>query len=225
MPERGHDGRLALREACDEPTPWPRGSHDLADGQVLMVVPDVAPRQPAAVLVFFHGAGGDGRQSLSLVEAEAARRGIVVVAPTSLGPTWDLLAGGLGPDVATLQSVLAELFVAHPVDRTRVAVGGFSDGASYALSIGLANGDVFSHVLAFSPGFAAPPARVGAPFVYVAHGVDDRVLPIDRTSRQVVPSLRHAGYDVTYHEFEGGHGVPVQVVAPGLDQLVAGSRH
>jgi predicted esterase len=35
-----------------------------------------------------------------------------------------------------------------------LAVSGFSDGASYALSIGPANGDLFTHVMAFSPGFA-----------------------------------------------------------------------
>jgi phospholipase/carboxylesterase len=28
--------------------------------------------------------------------------------------------------------------------------------ASYALSLGIANGNLFSHVLAFSPGFLAP---------------------------------------------------------------------
>ena len=64
-----------------------------------------------------------------------------------------------------------------------VTVCGFSDGASYALSIGLANGDLFGHVLAWSPGFVAPPEFVGRPRVFVSHGTDDRVLPIDRCSR------------------------------------------
>jgi phospholipase/carboxylesterase len=34
-----------------------------------------------------------------------------------------------------------------------VALGGFSDGASYALSLDLTNGDLFASLIAFSPGF------------------------------------------------------------------------
>lgn len=188
-----------------------------------MVVPDAAPSDRLPVLVFFHGAGGDGRQSLDLIASEAVGRGIVVIAPTSEAPTWDLLAGGLGPDVAALQSTLGTLMESHPVDTARMALGGFSDGASYALSLGLANGDSFSHLLAFSPGFAAPPTQVGAPSVFVSHGVDDDVLPIDATSRQLVPNLEQAGYRVTYEEFDGGHGVPIAVAQRALDQFV-GSR-
>jgi hypothetical protein len=56
------------------------------------------------------------------------------------------------------------------VDPTRLAVGGFSDGTSYALSLGLTNGDLFSHVLAFSPGFAVPARRRGRPRLFLSHG-------------------------------------------------------
>ncbi len=34
---------------------------------------------------------------------------------------------------------------------------GFSDGASYALSLGVPNGDLFTHIVAFSPGFMRLP--------------------------------------------------------------------
>jgi poly(3-hydroxybutyrate) depolymerase len=47
------------------------------------------------------------------------------------------------------------------VDPQRICVSGFSDGASYALSLGLANGDLFTHVAAFSPGFMRPPCTQG----------------------------------------------------------------
>jgi hypothetical protein len=56
----------------------------------------------------------------------------------------------------------------------------FSDGASYALTLGLTNGDLLDSVLAFSPGFAAPMVTHGAPRVSISHSDDDRVLPIDR---------------------------------------------
>jgi len=49
-------------------------------------------------------------------------------------------------------------------DPARVTLGGFSDGATYALSIGLANGDLFPQVIGCSPGFIAqaPPPAIAA---------------------------------------------------------------
>jgi predicted esterase len=38
------------------------------------------------------------------------------------------------------------------IDPVRLAVGVFSDGASYALSLGIPSADLYTHVLAFSPG-------------------------------------------------------------------------
>ena len=86
-----------------------------------------------------------------------------------------------------------------------------SDGASYALALGLCNGDVFPTVLAFSPGFLVAPDRVGRPRLFVSHGTVDAVLPIDACSRAFVPALERAGYDVRYREFDGGHTVPPPV--------------
>lgn len=62
-----------------------------------------------------------------------------------LGP-----AGDYGPDVEIMDRALAEVFGNCTVDSTHVAVEGFSDGASFALSVGLTNGDLFTHVIAFS---------------------------------------------------------------------------
>jgi phospholipase/carboxylesterase len=102
------------------------------------------------------------------------------------------------------------------VDPARVGVGGYSDGASYALSLGLANGDLFSDVLAFSPGFLAPAGQTGSPRIFVSHGTQDGGLPIDSCSRRIVPQLERAGYEVRYREFEGGHVVP-----PGIAREAA----
>jgi phospholipase/carboxylesterase len=133
-----------------------------------------------------------------------------------------VIRGGYGPDVAFLEQALSAVFARFAVGP--LAVSGFSDGASYALSIGLANGDLFGHVLAWSPGFMAPPDLAGRPRVFVSHGTDDRVLPIDRCSRRLVPVLRADGYDVRYEEFEGGHVVPPDVLAASLDWFGARPR-
>jgi phospholipase/carboxylesterase len=134
--------------------------------------------------------------------------------------TWDVIRGGYGPDVRFIDQALAAVFARFAVGS--VAVSGFSDGASYALSIGLANGDLFGHVLAWSPGFMAPAEAVGRPRVFVSHGTDDRVLSIDRCSRRLVPVLRAEGYDVRYDEFAGGHMVPPGILAASLDWLEQG---
>lgn len=197
----------------------PRGGRDeplgLAPGRDGVVHVPASAGAAAPVLVFLHGATGSGRSHMRAVLAAADRHGVVLVAPDSRhAVTWDLIASRrFGPDVAFLDRVL-EAVADHPdldVDTTRLALGGVSDGASYALSVGLANGDVFPAVLAFSPGFALVPGAVGRPRVFVSHGTADPILPIDRCSRSFVPGLREAGYDVRLDEFAGGHTVPPTV--------------
>jgi phospholipase/carboxylesterase len=129
--------------------------------------------------------------------------------------------GGFGPDVTFLDAALRETFAQLRADPARLGIGGFSDGASYALSLGLANGDLFRWVLAFSPGFAAPPDAVGRPRIYVAHGTEDDVLPIERCSRRLVPRLQAAGYTVRYEEFAGGHSVPDWAAREALGLVLA----
>jgi predicted esterase len=112
------------------------------------------------------------------------------------------------------------VFARYAVDPARVAVGGFSDGASYALSLGLANGDLFAGVIAFSPGFMAPPQRRGTPRIFISHGVRDEVLPIDTTSRELVPRLRREDYAVDYREFADGHVVPPDIAREAIGWLL-----
>jgi phospholipase/carboxylesterase len=45
----------------------------------------------------------------------------------------------------------------------------------------------------------------------VSHGTADPILPIDSCSRLFVPALLGAGYEVRFHEFDGGHTVPPPV--------------
>ena len=50
--------------------------------------------------------------------------------------------------------------------------------------------------------------------MFVSHGTRDQVLPIERCSRRIVPTLRDDGYDVAYVEFDGRHEAPPAVVTP-----------
>jgi phospholipase/carboxylesterase len=180
------------------------------------------PAKPAPLLLTLHGAGGQARQMTDDVLIEAAEsRGFLILSPESRGRTWDIILGANGPDVAFLDEALGSLLSAYAVDGERIAIGGFSDGASYALSLGLINGALFSDILAFSPGFAAPTETHDTPRVFVSHGVHDQVLPIDPCSRRLVPRLRQAGYDVDYREFDGGHVVPPDMVRAALDRFLS----
>jgi len=197
---------------------------DLApDRDGLRLVPaGYSPDRPAPMVVVLHGAGGTAEQGMALLQGLAEEAGVILVAPASRGRTWDVVLGGFGPDVEYIEQALRQTFERYAVDPARVAVSGFSDGASYALSLGLANGELFSAVLAFSPGFSAPEDEQGRPRVFVSHGTADQVLPIDRTSRRIVPRLRANGYDVRYEEFAGPHVVPPEIAAEALSWFLDG---
>jgi phospholipase/carboxylesterase len=176
---------------------------------------DATGEMPIALTL--HGAGGDARSGLSHLVGLADEFGLVLLAPESRGRTWDVLEGGYGPDVGFIDRALGQAFGRLAVDAGRLAVTGFSDGASYALSLGLTNGELFTHAIAFSPGFAAPADRRGRPPVFVSHGKRDRVLPIERCSRKIVPQLEREGYEVRYREFDGPHTVPEAVAREALE--------
>jgi predicted esterase len=188
------------------------------DGAVY-VPPSYRHDRPAPLVLTLHGAGGSGRRGLRRLQAWADAEGLILLAPDSRGSTWDLAAAGaFGPDVEFADQSLELVFARYAVDSSRVVAEGFSDGASYALSLGLLNGDLFTHVIAFSPGFLAEGSRRGTPRLFVSHGIDDGVLPIDRCSRRIVRDLR-GGYDVRYTEFAGGHAVPDEIARAAMDWL------
>ncbi len=182
----------------------------------LVYVPFSEDDAPRPLIVLLHGAGGDGASMLRLFQQPATDAGCVLLLPDARRHTWDFLIDDFGPDVTFLDSALTQLFSQVRVDAAKIAIAGFSDGASYALTLGLANGDLFTEVMAFSPGFMAPPRLEDSPRVFVSHGDRDEVLPIDRCSRRLVPQLNSLGYDLTYLEFEGPHTVPETIVRDAM---------
>lgn len=183
---------------------------------LLFVPPAVRAQRRLPLVVMLHGSGGRAASALRLLRPAAQAQGVAVLAPSSRGRTWDVVLGGFGDDAETIDLLLARVARDLPVDPSRLVVAGFSDGASYALSLGLTNGDIFHRIVAFSPGFSAPGVQRGRPPVYISHGVRDGVLPIDRTSRRLVPDLEEDGYPVRYREFPGGHTVPKAIAVEAL---------
>jgi predicted esterase len=203
---------------------FPPGLHWLDIGSArkpaLYVPKGLDPSRPVPLVLLLHGAGGAANDIVPLMQGAAEAQKFLILAPQSQGRTWDVILGAYGLDVAALDRALDIVVAAQSIEPGRIAVSGFSDGASYALSLGLANGVFFSDVLAFSPGFMAPAALAGKPRVFMSHGTDDQVLPIDRCSRRIAPQLRGSGYDVDYREFPGPHIVPPEMVAAALQRFL-----
>jgi predicted esterase len=151
-----------------------------------------------------HGAGSSAARVWEAVKGDAAERGVAVLLPESRLWSWDFRHGDFGIDRAFIDAALAEAFQKVPVDAAHVALGGFSAGGTFTLSLGPSNGDLFHWLFAFSPTGMEVVGLVGHPRFMLAHGTLDPLVPIGSSSRAIVPALRAAGDWVVYREFPGG---------------------
>ena len=216
--------RLSARPADDIVTSLESGPLGLGRGgrDGVLQIPGAAAQGKVPLLVFLHGATQSGAGMLRRIGPAATAAGVAVLAPDSRDTTWDAIRGDFGEDVAFLNRAIEHVFRRLAVDPARVTLGGFSDGASYALSLGLANGDLFRNIVAFSPGFVINTPVQGHPRFFISHGRSDQILPIDRCSRVIVKRLRSFGYDVTFREFDGRHEVPPAIASEGVEWMAKG---
>jgi phospholipase/carboxylesterase len=215
-------GRLQARPS--PPTVSPalgRSALGLAYGRdgILYVPTSYNAAVPAPLVLMLHGAGQSAEIGIRPFLPLADAAGLVLLAPDSRGSTWDFLYGPYGADVAFIDRALDHVFERCAIDPARIIIEGFSDGASYALSLGLTNGDLFSRVIAFSPCVLAPAADIGRPRVFISHGTEDRILPIDNCGRRLAARLTTAGYDVEFREFAGPHRVPDDVARAAVEWM------
>jgi phospholipase/carboxylesterase len=197
------------------------GQHPLklgSDRDGLVYVPrSYDPKVATPLMLMFHGAGNTSL-SVQYTFPLADELGVIILAPDSRDEaTWDGVLKNWGPDVDFIAEAFRQTLSACNVDRQRVGVGGFSDGASYSLSFGISFGDQFRAVIAMSPGVMQPIAARGKPKIFISHGTNDAVMPINDTSRQFVPRLKRLGYDVTYREYEGRHAPSPPVVRDAFE--------
>ena len=213
-------GRITVRptKRTGASPPLPAGSSPIgigSDRDGVIWLPAKAAG-PLPLMVLLHGAGGRGANMLRRIESFAAEAGVAILAPDSRNATWDVIRDAFGIDVRFIERSLEKVFGLIDVDPARVSIGGFSDGATYALSLGLANGDLFRRVIAWSPGFYVGGQAHGRPGIFISHGTADQILPIDRCSRMIVPALKKQGYTVTFRQFDGGHEIPPNIAREGM---------
>lgn len=208
--------RLTARPSRTVAASLAAGFHRPTTGATEMVVympASAVGRAEVPVVLFLHGALRTVEEFVEAHRPIADSTGVLVVAPYADFGTWDAIHGDYGPDITGLDSALRWVFARVPVDPTGVLISGFSDGATYALAIGRANGDLFSRIVAYSPGFLLDvPRPVGKPPILISHGTQDAVLSYDYTRSGIVPGLATLGYAVTFRSFDGPHAVPRSVV-------------
>ena len=184
-----------------------RNDHGSRGGLSLYVPETWEASAPGAPLVVaLHGGSGHGRDFLWAWLREARSRGVLLLSPTALDRTWSIM-GGEDVDAPRLQAAVEDVAARYHVDRTRVLLTGMSDGATYALLCGLAEGMPFTHL--------APACGVLHPFllargdiqharerpIYLVHGALDWMFPV-QTARMSRDALEMAGARVVYREIE-----------------------
>ena len=183
---------------------------------------------PAPLLVALHGAGGEAAEVLAAFRADADANHFILVLPQSKGPTWDMIEDlqsrlgvemnvqpRYGKDLKALDLALADLFARVAVDPARVGIMGFSDGATYAVSVGTANPQLFHTVIAYSPGPAFPTRFDATQRIFISHAEEDPVLPYS-TTRGMVAKMRVKKMPVMFESFHGGHEVPKAIHAKAI---------
>ena len=218
-------GRLDFAHRLPTLPPLPPGRNALGlfdqRDAVLYVPEGIDARRPTPLVTLFHGGGGHAAKILPMLEEHAARRRFLLLAPQSLFPTWDLVIAGHGRDRERLDAALGAVAARFLLDPSRFVFAGHSDGGSYALSLGLANGAFVSHLVISSAGFMSVHLQTGAPKIFISHGTRDEQIPIERSARVHAARLTEAGYDVSYVEYAGPHAWQPTVVSQAVDFFMA----
>lgn len=217
--------RASLLEARPSATAsgLPIGETRLANGAAAYR-PATAPAGPLPLIVLLHGAGHRPPNFLQAMEPTADKRGVILLAPSSQGITWDWVEnsrGGSsswnGPDARRIDEALKDLFNRVAVDPSRVVLLGFSDGASYALSLGLSNPKLFRSVISLSPGMFDQPRRIDrAQRIFIAHGRQDHILPFAATDA-IADALRGYRANLRFRPFDGDHEINRDALAEALN--------
>ena len=124
---------------------------------------------------------------------------------------------GLGLARERMLAFLKELPRQLPIDYRKTVIGGFSQGAMLTCDAILHTDYPFAGLVQLSGNLLAKavwsplmPKRKGLP-VFQSHGMQDDVLP-NIGAERLRDALMHAGLDVEWHSFRGGHEIPGEML-------------
>lgn len=150
-----------------------------------------------------HGGSGHGSRFLWSWLRTARSEEFILVAPTSVGPTWALM----GPDVDSpnLVRILNQVRASYRIQESHMLLTGMSDGGTFIYVSGCLDESPFTHLAPCSASFhplileMMSNNRLRNLPIHITHGVLDWMFSVDvaQTAEYV---LNSAGAAVTYRE-------------------------
>lgn len=174
---------------------------------------------PHPGLLLLHGRGANEYDLLGL-EIDSRLFTVSARAPVEMwgGYHW-YMPGEMGRDQAgferalgLVQAFAAELPSLYPIDRAKLIVVGFSQGAVLACALTLSRPDlmaataVLSGCLPAHRGFSVEEKAIAGHHIFIGHGTEDPGMRIEM-GREARDYLASAGASVDYHEYPMGHQV------------------
>lgn len=162
---------------------------------------DAATAYP--LVVAMHGGSGNGGAFLWSWLREARTRGLILIAPTAIGPTWSLMDPDTdGPNI---ERMVAEVSRQWSIDPKRKLLTGMSDGGTFTYVLGLRGDCHFTHLAPIAAAFHpmlmtfADADRVRGLPIHIVHGVQDWMFPPE-LAQTAERTLAGAGAAVVYRE-------------------------
>lgn len=213
-------GRLTFKITPPTKVPLPAGQHLLGlaeERDTILIVPEgLETSKPVPLFVMFHGASGHAEKVMPFFIEYAQQHKFLLLLPQSTYYTWDLTIGGHGPDLDRLGKALDKVSSHFVIDPEHFALAGFSDGASYALSTGLTNGELVSHIIVLSGGFMNVYLKTGKPKIFITHSPEDEQLNIKTSALKHYTDLKKEGYDIYFELFSGRHVIHPPMVEKAM---------
>jgi len=206
-----------------------RKRNDERSDYTLYIPEDYSPDRPLPLIVALHGAYGQGSEYLWTWLRPARSRGYAILAPKSLGDTWDMRVPSI--DTRSVVRMFGEVTREYAIARDRVYLSGLSDGGIFTYILGLEQSQLFRGIapvagaLHQTVDWMLREGRGKDTPIFVVHGVHDFIFPVAFT-RQTCNLLKQIGYDVTYEELpDWGHALPYSInerlVLPWFESLPA----
>ena len=178
------------------------------------------------VLILLHGLGSNQNDLFSF--ASLLPKELLVIcpqAPISLSEnryswfTLDRSSGGYKYNIdevvkttQLLMQFIDEVSLKYNIDRQRIYIGGFSQGAITTLGATLLNPTKIAGLLCLSgnlyPEFKELAKKSDKlPAIFISHGEEDAVLDI-KNMESAQQFLEQLGYEVNFNKYKAGHTIP-----------------
>lgn len=157
-----------------------------------LFVPAGGPARARPLLLALHQLHGSALswERRSRLDAGASANGVVVAYPDGVGHSWNAgtccqPAAGRGvDDVAFLRAVVADVARRTPIDLSRVAVTGFSNGGLMSYRLVCTAADLVHVAIPVAGDLVAGGCEPSRPVsVLHVHGGSDAVIPLDGVAR------------------------------------------